>query len=295
MVAGKHQQATQAQDELVGYGRIRFSRRFVAIAATLVFLYLLFTEVLLVSMDMFHAPGGTPTEVKGVSAQPAFNFVFGLAALPIAFIFSYGNPRHPNRVLHLVLGAVGSFLLLICSSSYLQLMCSYSPRDMSKLCDLALQIQGEVEEAFGPNKMWIIKGNLLAVARKQSDINYLIGNDHDFDYCATPDLFDNGKLAKHLEQRGYVYEKDVINERGTRKVTVFPANLPLYKYHSGPPMIDIDECDTPAELIKVEGCNRGSFYISNRWEEFLNAEYGPNWRVPKNANHKGLCAISSWW
>jgi hypothetical protein len=283
------------QDENVELGPVRFPRRYVAFAAVIVFLYLLFTEILMVSMDMFHVKGGSPTEVKGVYAQPAFNFVFGVGALPFAFVFSYGNPRHPKRIVHLALGAAASLLALIASSSYLQLMCAYSSRDMSQLCDLALQVQSEVDQKFGANKMWIIKGNLLAIARKQSDINYLIANDHDFDFCATPDLFDDDKLAKHLEEKRYVFEKNIINERGTRKVTVFPHNLPLYKYHSGPPMVDIDECDAPTELIKVEGCNKGTFYISNRWEEWLNGEYGTAWRKPVNLNHKGLCAVSSWW
>lgn len=275
---------------------VALSRRAVACLATAVFLYFLFAEILLVSMDRYRVGGAaSPTEVKNVAGMPAFNFVFALGVLPFAYTLSFGNSKHPQRRRHLATAAIASVLLLISSSSYLQLMCAYSSKDMSNLCDLALRIQHEVSEKFGAKKMWIIKGNLLAVARKQSDINFLIGNDHDFDFCATPDLFDGNKLAQHLDDNRYVFEKDVINERGTRKVTVFPHRLPLYKYHSGPPMVDIDECEEPKELLQVSGCNGGTFYISDKWEEWLNDEYGPNWRRPVNLNHKGLCAISSWW
>lgn len=270
-------------------------RRFVGFGSVAVFLLLLFDEILLVSMSRFRVQGGSENEVKGVHGMPAFNFVFGLGFLPFALTFAFGNTKHPQRRKHLVIGALVSFVLLIVSSSYLQLMCAYSSRDLSKLCDLAHQVASDVEEKFGRDKMWIIKGNLLAVVRKQSDINYLIANDHDFDYCAVPDLFDGNKLAQLLEDKGYVFERGVINERGTRKITVFPHRLQLYKYHSGPPMVDIDECEPSSHLIAVTGCNKHTFHISDKWEEWLNGEYGNNWRTPQNLNHKGLCAVSSWW
>ncbi|CUG73058.1 transmembrane protein, putative, partial [Bodo saltans] len=245
-------------------------RRLMAVIAVSAFLYFLSTEVLMMSMDVFRVPGGSPTEVKGVAAKPANNFVFATGALPFVLMFSFGNPKSQRRVLLLALSVIASVVLMICTASYLQLLCAYSAKDMAQLCDLALEIQSDVEHTFGAKKLWIIKGNLLAVARKQSDINYLIANDHDFDYCGAPELFDDEKLVKHLQSKGMMFERGVINERGTRKVTVFPHNLPLYKYHSGPPMVDIDECDVPTELLPVEGCNKGTFYISNKWEEWLN-------------------------
>jgi hypothetical protein len=273
----------------------RSPRRFVAVAALFLFVYFLSTEVLMMSMDVFRVPGGAPTEVKGVAAKPANNFVFATGAVPLALIFSFGNPKDQRRVVFLGIGVIASLALMVGTASYLQLLCAYSAKDMSQLCDLALEIQSDVEQKFGAKKLWIIKGNLLAVARKQSDINYLIANDHDFDFCGAPELFDDEKLVKHLQGKGLLFERGVINERGTRKVTVFPHNLPLYKYHSGPPMVDIDECDVPEELFAVEGCNKGTFYISAKWEEWLNGEYGATWRTPVNLNHWGFCAINSWW
>lgn len=267
-------------------------RRYLPIVSLLFALYFYFTEVAFASTSRFLLPGST-NEVRDLDSTPAYNYCYALAFLPFTFFLGYAKQSMLTPFNTGIAFFVG-VLVLITSSSYMQLMCAYSSRDMGELCDLAVDIQHGVESQFGPDKMWLIKGNLMAIARNQSDINYLIANDHDFDYCASPSLFEGDALAKWLDSKNYMYAKGIINERGTRKVTVYPRHFSTAKYHSGYPMVDIDEC-TEVPLTKAKGCNGATFNLVDDYVGWLTKEYGEKWRVPINLNHKGLCFLNPYW
>lgn len=262
----------------------------VIIAWLLATVFLFAIEVAMPSVDDFRVDPDR-NEVRHMDSTPAYGFSFVVSALPIVLFFALSCPFNRRSVMSAVLA---SLIMLVCICSSFQLMCSYSAKDMSELCDFAIDLQLRVDHRFGKGNIWLTNGNLLAVARNEWRRNFLISNDHDFDFCGKSILFQNNSIADVLLQSGVLFELNMFSEKGLRKVRAFPSHFPLFKYHSGYPMLDIDECpDVP--LKAVTGCNGGLFWIPDNTEEYLLKEYSASWRTPRSVNHKGLCAINEWW
>ena len=265
-------------------------RATVFVAWLLAVIFLFAIEVAIPSVDDFRVDPHR-NEVRHMDSIPAYDFCFVVSALPIILVLSLSCPRNRSTI---VISVLSTLVLLVCTCSSFQLMCSYSSKDMSELCDFAIDMQLRIDRRVGRGKIWLTNGNLLAVARNEWRRNFLISNDHDFDFCGKSLLFENRTIAEVLIQSEVLYELDLHSEKHLRKVRAFPSHFPLFKYHSGLPMLDIDECPE-VPLKEVTGCNGGHFWIPDNTEEYLTNEYGSSWRVPRSVNHKGLCAINEWW
>lgn len=212
---------------------------------------------------------------------------------------------------------VGLVVTTLVGSHY-EGVCSYNREYYAHTCDLGALLLSEFRKEFGskvgnatvdptsgavlsPPLIWIINGMMIARARNQTHTNFVIYNDHDVDFCYDHTLVSMAEVKGFLRRFGHYYEffeKDAdaaSNPDG--KFRVFPRSLDTLKGHSGPLSVDIDPCGhaKPPHTIDMPSCNGHMMPFRSDMHSALDAEFGKDrWKVPRDVNHYGLCAIVPW-
>ena len=196
--------------------------------------------------------------------------------------------RRDGWACYLVVHSVLFLALYVIICSQWSLVCAYRADELDNLCDFANRVKQELKDR--QVGIWLTNGTLLPILRNESSTNYLLRTDHDFDVCY--EAKDHKAILQYLLDAQIFYEPLHVN--GVNKLRLFPATTRWHKGHSGPLMLDMEEC-APTDLVQRVGCNHALWSVPRDAVEFVRSMFGATWTIPRTVNHPMACYLFPSW